>query len=193
MSSLWKPTGGGGGASLAGTAVDPAGAAGVMIDASEIIQPPATPAGRTLVTDGAGGWTYSPILTDNTFAIPFSHDAGVPAAGTRYLRYGQGLLSSAAGFRLAAAGRLRGITIQVNVGSPNAYAVEILRDPAGRLGVPLVIATLVLPAAALSAVDRTFVVAVTTAHELGARVVRTAGAGASTFAAIAVKTEWSIP
>ena len=198
MSFLFKPGAGGGG--VAGTAVDPLGPGGVLIEIpTEVVQVtgPALPLGHVLQADGAGGFIMGPQtgggLADNRFAIQFHHDAGVPSFGTRYLRFGEGNISSFAGFRMSAAGQLRGITVQINTTDGNAYDVQVLRDPAGRAGAPVILATVTVLAATLFVIDRTFAIAVATTDELGVRVVRSAGAGASTFTSINVATEWSIP
>lgn len=196
MSFLFKPSGG-----TAGTAVDPLGPGGVLIDPSEITQPgyaaPGAPAGYILSADGAGGWVIGPNagggLPDNRFTVQFSHNAGVPSFGTRYLRYGQGVPSSQAGFRMIATGRLRGITVQIDTPDTEDYVIEVLTDPAARAGSPVVIGSLSLPAGGLFNVDRTFLAAVTASDEIGVRIRRTTGATASVFTAINVKTEFSIP
>jgi len=195
MSFLFKP-GAGGGGGIAGTAVDPVSPGGVLIDPlTELTQPGGPlPAGTAIIADGLGGYIFgSPAGADVRFAVQFHHDAGVPSFGTRYLRYGEGVHTSQAGFRMTADGQLRGITVQVNTTSTNDYDIEILRDPAGRAGGPFVLGTLALPAGSLFAVDRSLAVAVTTAMEIGARVVRSSGSGVSSFTALVVKTEWSIP
>lgn len=196
MSFLWKPIAGGG---IAGTAVDPLGPGGVLIEVpTEILQVPGPPlpAGHVIQADGLGGFVMGPQSgggSGQTFAIQYSHDGGVPAFGTRYLRFGQGVISSVAGFRMSAAGQLRAITVQVNTTSPSTYDVEVLRDPAGRLGAPAVLATLTLSPGTLFTVSGALAVAVAAADELGVRMVRTAGALSSSFSYIVVKTEWSIP
>lgn len=192
MSFLFKPGGGG----VVGTAVDPLGPGGVLIELpTEVVQVvgPPLPAGHILLADGAGGFIMGPQTVDNRFAIQFHHNGGVPAAGTRYLRFGEGNISSIAGFHITSAGQFRGISIQVDATDTNAWDFEVLVDPAGRLGAPTVIATVNLAAAALVVIDRTFTVAVVAADELGVRIVRSAGSGGSAFSKINVTTEWSIP
>lgn len=193
MSFLFKP-----GTGVAGTAVDPLGPGGVLIEIpTEVVQVSGAPlpSGHVLQADGSGGFIMGPQSGAGAtrFAVQFSHDGGVPSFGTRYLRYGEGNISSIAGFVLSAVGTFRGVTIQVNTTDTNAYDIEVISDPAGRLGAAVVLGTVNLAAAALFAIDRTFAVAVASGVELGVRVVRSAGSGVSTFSAINVQTEWSIP
>ena len=178
--------------STIGTAVDPSGPSGVLIDPDEITQPggPAS-AGDVLTADGLGGAAWLPPANSN-FAVQLYHDQGVPGGGTRFLRYGDNIITSVAGFRLPANGTLVGLTWQNDVSSGNDYALEILRDPAGRLGTPVVIATLNLSSGSLFSIDRTFSAAITAAtDELGARIVRTSGAGAG-LGFIAVLAEFIV-
>jgi len=194
MSFLWKFNSGGGG--IAGTAVDPLSPSGVLIAPSEIVDPGApVPAGWVLTADGLGGYTASPPGGggSSSFAMPFSHDAGVPAGGTRYLRYGQNVISSSTGFRLTAAGTLRGIAIAVQLPSAtNTYVIEVLKDPAAKLGVPVVLATLVLGIAAVGAQVTSLAVPVPITTEVGVRIVRTSGAG-NGLGQIGAALEFTVP
>lgn len=179
-----------------GTAVDPISPGGVLIDPDEITQPgfpmPGAPAGHVLTADGLGGAVWSPNVGSANLAIQLHHGGGVPAGGTRFLRYGAQVITSLAGFRIPANGTLIGLTIQVETLSTNTYDLEILTDPASRSGPPTVIATLSLPASTLFAVDRTLSVAITAAtDELGARVVRTSGTTAG-LDNISVMAEFSL-
>jgi hypothetical protein len=193
MSFLWRFNGGGGG--IAGTAVDPLSPSGVLIAPSEIIDPGApVPAGWVLTADGAGGYVASPPSGGGgSFSMPFSHDAGVPPGGTRYLRYGQGVISSSTGFRLAAAATLRGIAVAVQLASAtNTYAVEILSDPAAKLGPVVILATLLLNIGTFGNQVTGLAVAIPLGVEIGARIVRTAGAG-SGLGEMAVSVQFTIP
>jgi hypothetical protein len=191
VSFLWKFNTGGGG--ITGTAVDPLSPSGVLIAPSEIVDPGApVPAGWVLTADGLGGYTASPPGGSSSFSMPFSHDAGVPAGGTRYLRYGQNVISSSTGFRLTAAGTLRGIAVAVQLVSGNAYVIEVLKDPAAKLGVPVVLATLVLGIGAVGAQVTGLALAVPITTEVGVRVVRTVGAG-NGLGQIAVVLEFTVP
>jgi len=194
MSFLWKFNSGGGGG-IAGTAVDPLSPSGVLIAPSEIVDPGApVPAGWVLTADGFGGYTASPPGGggSSSFSMPFSHDAGVPAGGTRYLRYGQNVISSSTGFRLTAAGTLRGIAVAVQLVSGNAYVVEVLKDPAAKLGAPDVLATLVLGIGAVGAQVTGLALAVPITTEVGVRIVRTVGAG-NGLGQIAAVLEFTVP
>jgi len=177
VSGLTRP-----GGSLVGTAVDPGGPSGVLIAPSEITQPggPYGP-GFIMETDGAGSW----LIVANpagfrSIDFQFHHQNGVPDSGTRFLRFGDRVISSLSGFRLpATGGTLKGLTIQVQTASANDYVAQLISDPAGRAAGPTVVAgaVLALPAAALFARDRALSIAVTDL-ELGLWIVRTAGAGA---------------
>lgn len=194
MSFLWRFNGGGGG--IAGTAVDPLSPSGVLIAPSEIVDPGApVPAGWVLTADGLGGYVAAPPSGGGStgFTMPFSHDAGVPVGGTRYLRYGQNVISSSTGFRLTAAGTLKGIAIAVQLASAtNTYAVEVLSDPAAKFGPTGVLATLLLPVTTFGNQVTGLAVAVPLGVEIGVRVVRTAGAG-NGLGQIAVGVEFSVP
>jgi hypothetical protein len=196
MSFLFKP-----GGSVAGTAVDPISPGGVLIDPSEITQPGAwspadAPAGYTLVTDGAGGWTLEPLSTSQrSIDLQLHHDLGVPSSGLRYLRFGDGLITSTSGFRLPdATARLKGIVIQLETTSVNDYQFDLLSDPAGRAAGPTVIAgtSIALPAGTLQVRNRGLDVAIGDV-ELGAWITRTAGAaGGSHLGQIAVVLEFEM-
>jgi hypothetical protein len=188
------------GGSTGGTAVDPIGPGGVLIDPSEITQPgvwapgPA-PAGYHMVTDGVGGWLIVPdSAAFRAVEFQMHHSSGVPgAAGVRFLRFGDGVICSTVGFRLgAAAGTLKGLSIQVENASANAYDLQLLSDPAARVGVPtpIVGASLTLAAGQVFARDRSLSVAIADL-ELGAWVIRTAGAGAG-LGQIAVVLEFEL-
>jgi hypothetical protein len=124
--------------------------------------------------------------------MPFSHDAGIPPAGTRYLRYGQNVISSSTGVRLTAAGTLRGIAVAVQLSSANTHVVEVLSDPASKLGPPAVIATLVLTPGNFGNQVSGLIVPVPLGTEIGVRIVRTVGAG-NALGQMAVGLDFSIP
>lgn len=176
MSGLQRP-----GGTTSGTAVDPVSPGGVLIDPSEITQPGGPyPAGFVLETDGSGGWVIvASGATARSIDIGFHHQNGVPASGTRFLRFGDRIISSQTGFRLpSTAATLVGLSIQVQNLSTNTYRFDLLDDPAGRAAGPTAIggASLVLPASTLFVRDRTLSVAIGDI-EIGARMVRTLGAG----------------
>lgn len=195
MSFLFKPTGGAG---ITGTAVDPLGPSGVLIDPlTELTQPGGLSSGDVLQADGAGGYFFGAqtASADIRLPLPFVHTLGVPGAGgVRYLQFAGGAVASLGGFHLPADGRLRAITVLVDDATDtNTYDIEVLKDPAGRLGAPVVLRALALPATTLFVVNRTFTDAVLSTEELGVRITRTSGSGDSTFKTINVITEWSTP
>lgn len=111
-------------------------------------------------------------------ALIFTHDSGVPAGGTRYLRTGQGVVCSSDGIRIDPASTISVVTIKVEAsdGSRN-YNVEVISNPSGS---PSVLATLALSTGNTNA-GGTFSAAVSSGTELGVRVVRSSGSGGSTF------------
>ena len=176
MSGLVRP-----GGTTSGTAVDPVGPGGVLIDPSEITQPGGPyPAGFVLETDGSGGWVIVPnAASARAIDVGFHHQGGVPSSGTRFLRFGDRIISSQTGFRLpSTAATLVGLSIQVQTASANDYVFQLLADPAGRAAGPTVIAgaALALTAGNVFARDRTLSVAIGDI-ELGGWMVRTAGSG----------------
>jgi hypothetical protein len=112
--------------------------------------------------------------------LVFSHSSGVPGgSGVRYLRWGQNVLSSQSGSSLPRPLDLTGLTLTVGTPSANVYTLEVLTDPAGKVGGPFVLATLPFPAASVTQ-NITFPLGanpVPLGTEVGARVVRTFGAG----------------
>lgn len=181
--------------SIRNTAVDPLSPGGVLVEApTELTQPGILPAGWIIVADGAGGWTVGPQSASSSpskFLTVMTHSNGVPNAGTRYLRIGQNLTTSVAGFHLTSNAKLNVITVQVNtVDNARSYNIEILKDPAGRLGAPVVLGTLSLPTGTLSGSTSITGTTLTPSDEIGARIVRASGAGSSTFRRIVVITEW---
>jgi hypothetical protein len=99
------------------------------------------------------------------------------------LRTGQGILTSICGDRIPRDSTLSYITIEVDsTEASNTYNVEILSSPTNS---PSVLSTLLLPASVRG--DSTTVsVGISANTEVGARVVRNTGAGASTFNYISV-------
>jgi len=136
-------------------------------------------------------WTVSnPITGTDGFgtAMRYTHDSGIPASGTRYLRTGQSILCSSAGDRLINDVRMIGMSIRTNAtDAVRDYDVEFIRDPSGS---PVVLATLPLPSGSKSEGDNTFDAAVLATDEIGVRMVRTSGTGASTFNQINVNVQF---
>jgi hypothetical protein len=123
----------------------------------------------------AGSADGGPIVT-------LGHGGGIPpAVGVRFLRLIQDTNTGDVGFTLTAAATLIGLTISVDFAHPtNEYTVEMLSDPTGKQGSgPTVIGTLVLAATNRNAWRRDLSVAIAAGAELGVRVVRTSGSGAS--------------
>lgn len=114
--------------------------------------------------------------------LRYTHDAGAPSGGTRYLRIGQGVLSSECGDRIPVASTLTTVTIEVSViDASRAYNLEIISDPTGA---PDVLTTLNLPINTRGVTATGLSVAILANTEIGARLVRSAGAGSSTFNAV---------
>jgi hypothetical protein len=151
--------------------------------------------GATGPTGPGGGSGGSGISGPARYFLRYTHGGGVPDGADQYLRLGVGVFSSEDGDLLVADGRIRGISVAVNVvDASRSYQVEVLSDPSGAGGTgPTVEATLALPSSTLRARDRTFAVAVPGLLDLGVRLVQTAGAGDSTFDEIVVLVEVSIP
>jgi len=127
---------------------------------------------------GVTGLQGNTGVSNRYTALTFTHDSGVPGGGTRYLRTGQGIVCSSAGIRIDPASTIAIVTIRVDVsdGSRN-YDVEVISTPSGS---PSVLATLSFASGNVSA-GGTFSAAVSSGTELGVRVIRTSGSGASTF------------
>lgn len=181
MSFLQKP-----GSSITGTAVDPASPAGVIIDPlTEITQPGGPyPYGNAILTDGAGNYTIAPTLRPYIFG--FTLVGGVPGGGLRFLDY-QNTATSSAGLVLPFATNLIGITVAVDAVAVNSYDIEILRDPTA--AAPVVLGTLALDTGERTDFRRDLSVAIPAGAEIGARMVLSAGAGASTFLAGIISVE----
>jgi hypothetical protein len=112
----------------------------------------------------------------------------VLAAGTRYLRVGQGILSSLCGDRIAVSSTLTTITVEVDiVDASRSFTVEILNDPTS--GTPTVLGSLTLPVSTRGITTTALSVAIVADTEIGARVVRATGSGGSTFNSIVVNVD----
>lgn len=140
---------------------------------------------------GPSGPTGDTGPQEQRFFFTFTIDNGVPTAGTRYLLVGPGTFCSDVGQLLTANGTIRGIAVAVSViDASRSYNVEVVSSPAG---VPAVLATLALPTSTKTARDRTYSAALAGLTEFGVRLVRSAGAGASSFGDVVVTVEVSIP
>lgn len=174
MSGLFKKqTGGGGGA--------PTGAAGGDLTGSTYPNP---------VVATVGGVTAADLVKKHYF-LRYTRPTGVPIGGTQYLDIGPGTVSSSVGERLPVAATLKGVTISLNiVDGTRDYSLQVLSDPAGA---PAVLATLTVPTGTLDKADRSFAVAIPAGTKIGARMIRTSGAGVSDFDEIDVLLELTIP
>lgn len=115
-----------------------------------------------------------------TYSLVFTVDGGVTSQGTRYLRTGEGVFCSSAGINIQPAKTLSRITVQVNaVDASRAYDVQVISNSSSAS--PTVLATLSLPTSSLEADSGALAVAVAASTELGVRLVRSSGSGASTF------------
>ncbi len=143
---------------------------------------------------GGGGPPGPPGDTRYYFRYSFGN-GGVPANGTRFLRLAQAVFASETGDLLTDDGAIRGISVTINeIDAARAYEVRALSDPSGAGGTgPTTEATLALPVSTLRARRRDLNVPISGLLDLGVSVVRTAGAGGSTFDEIVVILEVSIP
>ena len=187
MSSLRKPIAGGGGGPSSITIREVDGAPSIVATTLVVSNGTLTDSGggvATLVSGGGGG--------ANRYMIQFFSDQNVPGgAGLRYLKVGQGVPSSVVGFRLPAAAILRGITIYTDaVDAIRTFDIEAVKDPSG---VPVVLGTaLALPTGVDNASRRDLAGAIAISDEIGVRIVRTSGAGPSSFSSFTVVLEVEI-
>jgi hypothetical protein len=184
MSFLQKP-----GSSITGTAVDPASPAGVIIDPLlELTQPGGPfPYGHAILTDGGGNYVIAPTL--RPYIVGFTIVGGVPGGGLRFLDY-QNVATLSAGFVLPFAANLMGISVAVDTVAVNSYNIEILRNPT--VAAPIVLGTLSLDTGERTDFRRDLSVAIPAGAEIGARMVLSAGAGASAFLSGVVSVELEI-
>lgn len=117
----------------------------------------------------------------------------VPGSGILYLQADGGVITSTTGCVVPADSTLIGISIAVNTLPVNSYNVEILSDPSGVGGTgPTVLATLPL-VGVLRNRTRALAIPITGLLDIGARLVRTAGAGPSVFNRTVVIAEVTTP
>jgi hypothetical protein len=108
-----------------------------------------------------------------------SHSAGVPDSGERMLRSGEGVTFSQTGAPQPSGLILTSLVLSFENASPNTYQLQLVLDPAQKLG-----ARSVLPGGTLNMpptermVEAAFNVPVPAGPEIGLRVVRVLGAGA---------------
>jgi hypothetical protein len=131
---------------------------------------------------GAGSGTFS-----NAFR--YTGNSGIPGAGTLYLSTGPGVACSAAGDRLIEDVLLTGLSIRTDtVDASRDYRVEVLLTPSALT--PTVLATLDLPSGSNSEGRNDLEVLILAPNEVGVRIVRAAGGGASSFNAINVNVQF---
>lgn len=127
---------------------------------------------RQAVSGGGGGMGLSVINAR------FSARASVGAGGTRFLETLRGIPTSNTGEIFTDEVRLKGISIKVNnADATRSFRVEVFRDSSS----PVVIATLDLPVNNDRAFRRDLDIVIPAGTEVGARVVRASGSGASSF------------
>jgi hypothetical protein len=116
----------------------------------------------------------------------FGRAAAVPGAGTLQLFLPDVVT---VGIRMLRPWKLTGLSVQVNVvdGGGRTYDLQIRKN-----GVAAPIATLALPAATIGASTAALAVTGVAGDYLQAFMVRTAGAGASTFVQIASEMELTV-
>ena len=124
----------------------------------------------------------------NTVAVPSGRDSNVPGGGTLFLRVG-GIVTSSAGFILSGgAATLTGLSITVDVSDGSRdYRLDLVSDPTGT---PAIVGSLALSSGSRTAFTGALSVAITSGTELGYRLIRTSGAGASTFAMVSATGEF---
>jgi len=121
-------------------------------------------------TDGFGG------------SFRYTASSGIPGGGLRYLETGSGFACSSAGDRLVSDINVTGISIRVDtIDAIRDFQVQVVTDPSGVSGPTTVVATLDLPAGFSSEGRNDLAVFITAPTEIGARIIRTAGGGSSTF------------
>ena len=149
------------------------------------------PTGQTGQT-GTQGPTGATGPSDHRYFIKFTAENPVVGVGTQYLGHSDGVLSSELGLRLPYNATLRSITVSVDTQDvARAYRVDILKDPAGT---PAILGSVALGAGNTHAAQTGLSASIIANTDLiGARIVRTAGTGASTFANIVVMAEISVP
>ena len=124
-------------------------------------------------SSGSGGGGSGVVPIGRIREYVFGAGIPVPVAGTLYLDVV--VPTSAAELRMSVDALLRRISVQVDViDAARAFSVEILKGGA-------VIASLPLPVSTLGAHVATYSAAYLAGNLLSARIVRTSGAGKSTF------------
>jgi hypothetical protein len=133
-------------------------------------------------------WDFFPIAstgpgTDGFGGVfRYTASSGVPGGGTRFLETGSGFACSSAGDRLISNVNITGISIRIDVADlARDYQVQVVTNPSGVSGPTTTVATLDLPSGSVSEGRNDLAVFVTAPTEIGARLVRTAGGGSSTF------------
>lgn len=113
----------------------------------------------------------------------YTHEAGVPESGTRYLKSGS-IVCSSCGDRLPTDSTLCAISIKVDsVDTTRTYDAQIITSPSAT---PVVISTLSLPLNTIGLSTNSVLVGIPADTEVGVRLFKTGGIGESTFNAIDV-------
>jgi len=139
---------------------------------------------------GSGG---SGSASAGSVFMRYSARAAVPAGGTRYLSGMRGIPTSVLGDSFTSLVTLKGISMNVNVNEDivtgKDFVLEVFRNPSA----PIVIATLTFDKGFQRRVARTYNVAIGQADQIGVRLRRTSGAGASVFNRINCTVEYVLP
>ena len=137
---------------------------------------------------GTSGFTGSNNFVTN---FRYTQDTGVPAGGVQYLKSGQNIYTSFVGDRIPLDSTLINITTAVDTIDPsNSYLVEILKDPSGVTGgIPIDSVLLPINTLGVSALGLTG--AISAGSEIGGRISRVSGSGASAFNNIIVNISLS--
>lgn len=120
------------------------------------------------------------FFTGGSLYLKGSHPAGVPNSGVRILEAGRGVNFAQTGALPPVPVELRSLSLTTQNTSANTYQLQLLGDPAQKLGPRFVIAggILTLPPGQDSVRVNGLTIAIPPNLELGLQVVRTLGAGA---------------
>lgn len=131
------------------------------------------------------------VVQPKPFTLQYTSAISVPDGGTGFLWAGE-VLSSNAGELLPGGAASTLVSLAVSVNNADAsrdYRFDFLSDPAGA---PAIIGSVALPSGSTTA-TATFSTAIAAGTVVGAKIVRTAGDGVSTFTAEILTVEISQP